>query len=387
MPPIKSAKGPEVKPLNEMPEIPPPLVKSPCYWCWLMSAIVLVILLKVFLPWKGYEAMISLPISIGVLGLWLAIFIVRLLIHWLFRWNEKNEAIIYQQQLKNWWAHHRRKAALVETVLLAPACRTRAQRQALFSPDHKPLNVTQTPEGAVLRMPGILATNSVERECELARQLVVNWRTQRGEFAVLQPMQFYWQGSPQAWQALVDQMAITYPQVSLPAQPELWQGVDSLGSIIDQLHDAPADARILCAGCQSSAAAQDSKSPAGEAALLWMLGREGDVRLSRGEWYVVGVEDLAEVAGRALQQSELATPADTCVSFFHTHVPDLSAIGWNARHHLLDAQFGDLAGLAPMVVQTLAATCAHHQQAPCAWLTSDPHYALALGIVHPEADQ
>ncbi|MNY50708.1 hypothetical protein D3C86_1862350 [compost metagenome] len=72
------------------------------------------------------------------------------------------------------------------------------------------------------------------------------------------------------------------------------------------------------------------------------------------------------------------------MSFSQPHLSDLAAIGWNTSQNLQDENFGALASLEAMVVQTLAAWHAQQHAEPCAWLANDPHHTLALGIV--EAD-
>ncbi|MFN3359485.1 MAG: ABC transporter transmembrane domain-containing protein, partial [Pseudomonas sp.] len=100
--------------------------------------------------------------------------------------------------------------------------------------------------------------------------------------------------------------------------------------------------------------------------------------------FTYDTEQLATVAERALQQSELTTPAALCVSFAQPDVADLRAIGWNCKQHVQDANFGTLNRLQAMVAQTLAAWYAEAHQVPCAWLANDPHHTLALGVMEPD---
>lgn len=241
-----------------------------------------------------------------------------------------------------------------------------------------------TPEGATIRLLQVFGDEVAERERHLANLLVLQWQAQQPEPLALQPLACYWQGSLATWQAFVEQMTKCFPEVRLPEQPEPWQGIRSLDSIIDRLQGAPAEARILCAGCQSSPPGPESLLPAGEAALLWLLGPEGGVRFSRGEWFDADTEHLVTVAERALQQGQLTAPPQCCVSFSQPGVPGLSAHGWNTSQYRQDANFGALGSLEAMVVQTLAAAYATQHQVPCAWLANDPHHTLALGIVEPD---
>lgn len=373
--------------MTPMPEFDPyPQRSAPAYGRWLMVGATPAVLAGMLVLWPGSAGEIRrVAIYAGAfwLLLWLAAFLLRTLACYLSRYNAWHYGESTQRISANWWVQHRQTVSLLDTVLLGPACSTPEQRQALFSTDHKPPAVIDVAGGSRLVLAQILAGDVAERERQLARRLVAQWLAQHERPLCLSPLRCYWQGSPQAWQAFFEQMSRSCPEVVLPAQPEPWQGIKSLDSIIDQLQGAPGEARILCAGCQSSAPRQGSDLLAGEAAVLWVLGRQGGVRLTRGEWYVADAEDLASVAGRVLQQSELDAPTDTCVAFSDACVPDLAAAGWSPRQQVQDANFGDLADLQAMVAITLAASHCEYSPAPCAWLACDPHYALALGIVHP----
>lgn len=320
----------------------------------------------------------------GVSVLWLLAFLLRILF---YRFNQHNAhcyAETAQQVQHAWWARHRQTVALVEAVLVGSGCGAPDHRQTLFDSNHKPPEKQDTKDGPTLRLLQVFGPDIAERERQLAVLLAMQWQEQRTEPAVLQPVHCYWQGSLAAWQAFVEQMATSLPLVQLPESPEPWQGMRSLDLIIDQLQGAPANTRVLCAGCHSSTPQQDSRLPAGEAAVLWLLGPQGGVRVSRGEWFSAESEDLAAVAERAVQQSQLEAPASTCVSFSQPQVPHLSDIGWNTKQNVQDIHFGALGNLEAMVVQTLAAWYAEQHGVPCAWLASDPYHTLALGIVEPD---
>ncbi|WP_240043500.1 hypothetical protein [Pseudomonas ovata] len=370
-----------------MPEFDPyPQRSPPAYGRWLLMGGTPAVLAGVLALWGGTAGEIRrVAIYAGAfwLLLWLAAFLLRILACCLSRYNAWHYDESTQRICAHWWAQHRQTVSLLDTVLLGPACSTPEQRQALFQPDHKPPAAIDVAGESRLALAQILAGDVAERERQLAHRLVAQWCEQHDPPPGLVPLRCYWQGTPQAWQAFFEQMSRSCPQIVLPAQPQPWQGIDSLASIIDQLQEAPGEARILCAGCQSSSARQGSNLLPGEAAVLWVLGRQGDVRLTRGEWYVAEAEALADVAGRVLQQSERDAPTDTCVAFSDACLPDLATAGWSPRAQVQDANFGDLAGLQAMVAITLAASHCQHSPAPCAWLARDPHYALALGIVHP----
>jgi hypothetical protein len=373
--------------MNKAPEFAPyPLAQAPVYSRWwtsfaVVSAVVLLSSKLVFSDF--FELRIIVIVALGVLCLWLLAFLVRVLCYRLDRHNAYCYGVNAQQLEQGWWTRHRQTVALAESVLLGATCRSAEQKQTLFSPDHTKPTPEQTDDGLSIRVPQVFGKDVAEREAQLAALLALQWHEQRLELPVVQPLRCYWQGTPAAWNVFAEQVTKLWPTMQLPERPDVWQGIGSLDAIIDQLHGAPADSRILCAGCQSSPIQQESRLPAGEAAVLWVLGKQKGVRIARGEWLAGDVESLASVAERVLRQSELEVPGPTCVSFSQPDVPDLSTIGWNLRQHLQDANFGALGNLESMVLLTLAAWYAEGNSKPCAWLANDPQYTLAIGIVNP----
>lgn len=318
------------------------------------------------------------------LVLWLLAFLLCVLYWRINRHNAQSYHETADQISQAWWMHHRQGIALVESALICAACTTQEQGQLLFSSNYQPPKLQKVLEGHALHLLQVHGSDVVERERNLAILLALKWHEQRDEHSAVQPLDCYWAGTLSAWQAFVEQMAQCSPQTQLPEKPEAWEGIRSLDSVIDQLQEAPAAARILCAGCQSSPLQQEAHLPAGEAAVLWLFGTQGGVRFSRGEWFCADTEQLPVVAERALQQRELTTPTEICVSFSQATVPDLSAAGWNTKQHVQDRNFGALDRLQAMIAQTLAAWYAEQHEQPCAWLANDPHHTLALGIVEPD---
>ncbi|MNF68822.1 hypothetical protein D3C84_506880 [compost metagenome] len=373
--------------MNQSPEFKPyPLASAPVYSRWLVSGVVLLALMSAGSEFVVLliEPQLAAVAVVAVLLSWTLALLLRVLYYRLNRHNAQSYAEAAERVRQAWWARHRQKAALVEAVLLGAGCTRPEHRQALFNPDCQPPRPEETPEGPTIRLRQVFGSDVAERERQLAILLALHWQVQRKEFTALAPLKCYWQGSLAAWQAFVQEMALHSPQLHLPEQPEPWQGIASLNAIIDQLQGAPEEARILCGGCHCSPARQEHPMANGEAAVLWVFGPRGGVRFTRGEWFSADAESLTTVAARALQQSELQAPVPTCVSFSQPHLSDLAAIGWNTSQNLQDENFGALASLEAMVVQTLAAWHAQQHAEPCAWLANDPHHTLALGIV--EAD-
>lgn len=300
-----------------MKSIPPIQLSFTSCWAWLLIGVMPLWLMLHFLsdmsPWGGF---IFLPLAALFGSMWLIILIIALVSYFFGNGHRSGLNHKSQKELKAWWAYHRETVAMLETVVLAPACVTLEQRHDLFSSNQRPLVPAQASEGPVLRLTMISGADTSDRERELARHLVVSWREQRGESATLAPVHCYWQGSTGAWQAFTEQMAISCPEVRLPEEPLPWQGMDSLDAIIDQLHGLPDEARILCAGCQCSPAQPESELPAGEVAMFWVLGRRGGVRLGRGEWYVAGVKQLADVTARSVAAKQAGYASEDLRVFF-----------------------------------------------------------------------
>ncbi|MBI6927246.1 hypothetical protein JET66_21665 [Pseudomonas putida] len=364
---------------------PYPLAREPRYLRWFAGAVGLLVLLGIGSALQ--PALVAPRLFAFTVGGMLLGGLLAFLFHVLyFRFNRHNaqcygEAVEREQQA--WWAQHRQHAALVESVLLSASCSSPEDLDGLLDSYRHPPMARETGEGLALRMLQVFGRDAKQREQELATLLALKWGVQRGTDQSLTPSSCYWHGSQAAWRAFVEQMAQCRPDVHLPEHPQAWDGIHSLDAIIDQLHRAPDGARVLCAGCQSSPPHRASSLPAGEAAVLWLLGTEGDVAFSRGEWFSQADDDLATVAQRAVEQSLLDAPAHLCMSFSQPDVPGLATIGWNAKTNIQDASFGALNSLEALVVQTLAAWYVKQHGVPCSWLASDPHFTLTLGIARP----
>lgn len=318
-----------------------------------------------------------------LLFLWALAFLLRVAYHLIDRRSGRRYVENAQQMQQAWWAYHRQTAGLVDSVLVAGACRTPEDRKSLFSPAHQSPMPEKTGGGMAIRSAHVSGDSIDERERQLAKLLVLQWRDQQTWPLVLQPSKCYWYGSDTAWDAFVEQMAKSCPRVQLPECPETWAGINSLDAIIDQLQGAPADTRILCAGCHSSSIVPYSRLPAGEVALLWLLGPQGQVRFPRADAYAPGLSTPAEVAETVQYQNELEGATPICMSFSQPDVPELSTMGWDTQRYLQDENFGDLAEMEAMVVQTLAASYVADHGVPCTWLAKDPFYPFVLGVVKP----
>lgn len=365
---------------------PFPLASPPIYARWWTAGAVLLalvggggVMLRPFV-----EPRVAALLGAILLLLWLLLLLGRTLYYRLNRHLAKSYAEEVEQQRQHWWAWHRQHVALVDAVMIGPLGSTFAHwRRVLGGKDAPPVPL-QEERGRALRLLQVFSRNVSERERQLAKQLVQTWRLQKGEEPVPQPLRWYWQGSSSAWVAFTEQMALDFPNLSLPLQPESWRGLSSLDSIVTELQSKVDDAWILCAGSQSTEPKAEARCAAGEAAVLWLLGRSGGALFSRGEWLDAGHDEPAALVRRAQQQSGLEEAPAICVNFSPPDELVLDGTPWNLQQHRQDDYFGELGGLQAMVTQTLAASFAQQHGEPCAWMASDPEHTLAFGIVSPD---
>ncbi|WP_110968869.1 hypothetical protein [Pseudomonas huaxiensis] len=367
--------------MKPAPHLDPwPLRPAPRYMRWMVSGLLVLALV-------GCAGVLLRPLIerwlplIGalVLALWLLALLLRTLFYRFNRHNAECYSVAAQQVEQRWWTRYRQQAALVEMVLIGPACSAPEHREALFMVERKP----PIAKDGALRVSQVFARERSERECTLAKRLVLQLHAQHPEPFSGPVLYCYWQGSPAAWNSFASEMSRRFTLV-LPEQPEPWLGLHSLDSIIDRLQDAPEDALVLCAGCESVAPHKDKPLPAGEAAVLWLLGQSGGVRIARGDGFVKDTDDLADVAGRVLQQSGLEHPASACASFARTEGPELSDLEWNPIKPAPEVNFGELEQLSAMVALSLAAAHTALKNTPSTWLADDPSCTLGLGVVVPD---
>ncbi|OCQ54138.1 hypothetical protein Ppb6_00640 [Photorhabdus australis subsp. thailandensis] len=323
----------------------------------------------------------------GLAALWL----LCLLFRWLFYRFARHNAWIYQQQVEwvqqCWWHKHRQQIALAESVLVGARGTTPEQWLRVTNQSHghgcpEPIKETQ---GQAVRFLRSGAVDIEQREIQLAKVAVNQWQKQRQDQPPLccTPIHCYWLGSATVWQEFVAQMAVQFPDVVLPAQPQYWRGIDTLDEMIDLLNATTGSkTTILCAGCQCMVSEAESALPAGEAAFIWLLKKTGNVVLTRGEYFQAqDNEQVIDVAARALVQADISQPPETCFLFSQPDEPALEKTGWNITQHVQDLNWGNIGGMEAVVVQTLAAISAENTGQPCGWLARDPQHTLTFGIV------
>ena len=297
-----------------------------------------------------------------------------------------SQLVTYEQQ--QWWAAHRQPLWLKEGLLLGPAGTRAVDWLRVLNREQRPPEEKKAGDGSVLRLPQISVMDPIAREKQLAERLVIEWQKQRGEKKLTSPLRCYWQGADITWQAFRAQMAIAFPDTALPARPEPWQGEASLAEIAGDLSGAKPDDTILIAGCQVIAAQSGTERPAGESAALWLAGLSGPVQLTRGETFSPEQGDLLlTVFARSLEQSELKDPPEACMLFSRPGLAALGSTGWDVNQHLQDTNWGDVGDMELLIVLSLAAIYAAHNQQPCGWIARDPINTLVTGIVKPDGQR
>ncbi|MCS3473133.1 hypothetical protein M2401_006901 [Pseudomonas sp. JUb42] len=369
--------------MSKMPEFDPyPAARPPRYGWWFASLIVLLVILA-NLPWEGYGGMVLLPLSIVVLGLWLIAFLVEI---WAYSANHHDAQRFAKQvkQLKlDWQARYRRKAALVEAVLVEVTCSTVEVSQDLFGPYRQPANPAEPRDWIATHYGAVSGVDNAEHERQAAKLLAVQWSVQQAEPVVLQPLRCYWLGSQDSWEAFAEEMAQVCPEVRLPAHPEPWQGIGSLYAIIDQLQGAPDDAFIFCGGCQSLPTLAHSPQPEKAAALLWIFGAEGRLLFSRGEWLVPAAQGAAPMVQSQPHQYGRTALDQICVSFAEPYVPRPYDIDWRRRKDKEGSNIETLDDLPDMISMTQAALSIVRRRRVASWRGRYPQRPPVLGIVMP----
>lgn len=297
----------------------------------------------------------------------------------------------YYQQLieldrRAWWTRHQYSVGLRETVLLGPVGCEPAHWQTLLKREHLAPTEKLEAGSRALRLIHSDVVDAEQRERQLARMLVQQWLAQRGEHELPCLSGCYWQGSEPAWREFCAELRQCFPAIQLPDVAKSWQGEASLSEIAARINTTGDECFVLVAGCHFVTATPDATRPAGESAVLWLVAREGDARLTRGEVYEgAAVENLPMVCQRAMQQSGAEKPPDPCIAFSQPQTPELAQSGWNSNQYLQDENWGETGPMEPLIVIALAAIFAARFHQPCGWIARDPRHTLSLGIVNASA--
>lgn len=360
----------------------PPVAKR---WLGVGAALVLLSgIIAAMVRKSGANTSIILICMVGMVVLGGVVWFVRtilfrLSVHHSHTWEREAE-----NERRHWWEIHQRQFALKDIVLIGPAGAEPSDWLRVIKREHQAPSFRQEPRGKSLRIARSFSSDLIEREKQLAQMLVLQWKRQRGEELLVSPEKYFWQGNIDAWRAFVDQLIESFPGIKPPELPEIWQGEKTLSLLANVFAGNKQQANYLIAGCQSLSPSSESTRPAGECAVLWLAGSQGDVTLSRGEIFEPSdSESLQHVTSRAEKQNELNESPERCILFSHPEQPQLAASGWNVTHNIQDDYWGDPGKLDALVVISLAAIIAKSETKPCGWIASDPLHTLALGIVKP----
>lgn len=298
--------------------------------------------------------------------------------------NAELHSHLVTRSQQQWWQQHQQSFGLQAGVLLGPAGRYPADWIRVLNRGIPPQQGNTQGENRLI-VPLVSVPDIRVRESRLAELLVSEWYEQYQALPLTSPLSCYWQGTDSAWQAFREKMRALFPQVTLPFQPDPWQGEVSLAEISHQLTEARLGETVLIAGCCVADHPPGQKLPAGEAAVLWQAGPQGVVRLTRGETFSTQMGDsLPDVSARLLKQNTLTQPPDICALFTLAGLESLGEYGWDLRPHIQDVYWGEIGGMEALVALSLAAFGAEHFQQPCSWIARNPTTTFALGIVKPD---
>lgn len=369
--------------MRSMPVYPQyDISQAPSAKRWLAAGALLVLLsasLALLLHKDAVTVITGMTFSfLFVVMLWL----IRLLYCRFSHHNAHFFNTLVDQQQQQWWLRHCLTLAFRDIVLIGPAGSETDDWLRVLNNAHVLPVVRKESGGDAIRVSMAMSESVNGREQQLAAMLVLQWqKTRRYDVA---PDVCYWMGSDEAWRAFVAQMEKTLPLLRLPEVPRPWTGEASLSAIIAEMNASQGDITVMVAGCQSLPAEKNSVQPAGESAVLWVLGPEGTVTTNRGEVYSSPDDKTPDaVFGRVLLQSECEQPPEHCLLFSQPEVEGLERSGWNISKHMQDMNWGRVGSMEAFIVISLAAIYAETQRTPCGWIAKDPQHSLSLGIVKP----
>lgn len=297
-----------------------------------------------------------------------------------------HHAMAWQRNVRReqslWWEEHQSLLGLQDVLLLGPAGAETMDWQRVLRRIQRPPVERHETGGKTLRIARTFSADSQERERQLVRALVMQWKTtSRGMPQAISRCFFL--GDAAVWPAFHAQMHDAFPGINLPDQPEPWEGEATLARLTALLRE-DAKSQHLVVGCVSCPASPDSVLPAGESAAMWLVGADAPVVMARGEFYDASASaPLSNICERAVTQCELDEDPAACILFSHPQIPQVNECGWNTTHNLQDSYWGNPGSMEPLIVISLAALFAQNEAQPCGWMSTDPQHTLALGIVKP----
>jgi hypothetical protein len=311
---------------------------------------------------------------------WLLVLSLRVLVWQVGLVNRDAYQQTLDEALRRWWL--RRSAALpVDLVLLlGPAGDVQVYFQDLMAATLKPQPETDA-KGVRLRCQAARSTGE-QRATGLGRHLArlalasperaERWPHLRG---------LAWIGDAGSESAFVEALAAA--DVKLPDTRWRLDSLDDLDALIDAFPKVcPEEGDgLLCAGVVSLEQAEEGELP-GEAGFLWVAGRQGALRVHRGEYLLPEKhESVGELCAQMQRYAGLAEAPADCLALDAASAEAFVEGGWSGTQHQLAEYWGALGELSPFVGMSLAAMQAAGSGQACGWLGKDGAGRLAMGVV------
>lgn len=313
---------------------------------------------------------------------WLLVLSLRMLVWQVGLINRDAYRDTLDQARQRWW--RRRSAALSvdQVVLLGPVGHTQEDFQRLMagvSMPHPMVGLEGQP--SCLRYP-VSLVGGTDRAPMLATNLAglalaLPDRSERWP----RLCGLAWVGDANGEAVFVQ--ALTAAGVTLPETRWRLHSLDELDALIDAFPKACSDEAdgLLCAGVVSRDQAGEGEVP-GEAGFLWVVARNGPLRLHRGEYLIPEKnESAAELCAQVQRYAGLSEAPVDCLALDAASLEAFVEGGWPAAQHQLAEYWGALGELAPFVGMSLAALQATESSKPCGWLGKDEAGRLAMGVV------
>lgn len=281
--------------------------------------------------------------------------------------------------LRHDWQQRRMQegAAVCHSVLLGPACLSRADRQQLVQ--DAPTHPHPTEMLGEWRLPDLAApdsemsTREAQLAASLANRLVSSWPSPATPQAVA------WAGSSTAWHAFsatLQQQGIACPAIAHPL-PD----IEALDFWIDQLHDEAAPlALIMLAGIHIPPTAEDGTTAmcpceAGFAVCLQATAAASTMLHRPVQTH--GSADLRRAQRNARQEK-----APAFIQLYPQHLAYAAEAEWAATPLQLQAYWGDVGPLVPWILLLSALDRAEQSGQPLGWHIQQEDQAWA-GVVLP----
>ncbi|MCY1438226.1 hypothetical protein D9M71_544180 [compost metagenome] len=123
---------------------------------------------------------------------------------------------------------------------------------------------------------------------------------------------------------------------------------------------------------------------AGEAAFAWIVSHTPASYLKRGEYLLPDKnEKPGELCAQIQRYAGLEAPPGASLAMDASSMAAFVEGGWPANEHLLEAHWGELEGLAPLIGMSLALLHSASSGQPCGWMSRDEEQRLAIGMAVP----